>query len=73
MYGVYSTLSVPRGRTVPGPVELLRLLLSEHADGLLLEAAVELVCREGRGREGKGRVSRASVLRNQLTHLDSGA
>lgn len=47
--GVGGVLSVPRGRAVPGPVKLLRLVLSEQADGLLLEAAVELIYGRGSG------------------------
>ena len=35
-------LGVPRGGAVPRPVEVVVLVLREHADGLLLEAAVEL-------------------------------
>lgn len=39
---VRRVLGVPRGGAVPRPVEVVGLVLAEHADGLLLEAAVEL-------------------------------
>lgn len=35
-------LGVAGGGAVPRPVEVVAVVLAEHADGLLLEAAVEL-------------------------------
>lgn len=37
-------LGVPGGSTVPRPIKIIVFVLSEHADGLLLETAVELSC-----------------------------
>lgn len=42
--GVGGVLGVPGGGAVPRPVKVVVLVLGEHADGLLLEAAVELSC-----------------------------
>lgn len=39
---VWCVLGVSCGGAVPRPVEVVALVLAEHADGLLLKAAVEL-------------------------------
>lgn len=40
--GVGCVLCITGGGAVPRPIKIIILVLGEHADGLLLEAAVEL-------------------------------
>lgn len=40
--GVGRVLGVAAGGAVPRPIKIIVLVLREHADGLLLKAAVEL-------------------------------
>ena len=42
--GVGRVLGVPGGRAVSRPIKVLRLVLGEQAEGVVLEPAVELSC-----------------------------